>query len=133
MARRPKLRFFLDNCVPDSVGRALADAGHVVIYQRDALVPDAKDADVAKTSAINNAILVSLNHKHFKPLASRLGVSNRSLRKLSRIDIKCTGPEATKRIQQGLSFIEAEWLLAQKSADKRLFVEVLGYGFKTLR
>lgn len=133
MAGRSVLRFFLDNNVPDSVGRTLAAAGHVVIYQRDVVAKDAKDGEVALTSALNDAILITFNRRHFKAIASRFRVSNRRLKKLSRIDLMCTEPEAAKRIEAGLSFIEFEWQLAQKSGDKRMFLEIQGNGFKTTR
>src|SRR6185312_3601395 len=70
MARRRPLRFFLDNCVPDSVGRALAEFGHEVMYQRNAIVTDAPDVLVALASAQNDAILVTFDKDH-KAIASR--------------------------------------------------------------
>lgn len=133
MARRAPLRFFLDNCVPDSVGRALAEAGHHVIYQRESIAPDAADLGVALASAANDAILVTLNRRDYEALASRFNVSNRRLKRLSRIDLTCAEPEAAARITLGLDFIEAEWALAQRSKDRRMFIVIQGNAFKTIR
>ena len=132
MARRVVLRFFLDNCVPDSVGRALDAAGHAVIYQRDVIAPNSPDAVVALTSAENEAILVTFD-KDYKAIATRFQVSNRRLRKLSRIDFQCSEPEAARRIELGLGFIEAEWALSRKAKDKRMFIVIQGNAFKTIR
>jgi hypothetical protein len=32
-----------------------------------------------------------------------------------------------------MSFIEHEWALAQRKADKRIFIEILELGLKTVR
>lgn len=132
MADRPRLRFFLDNCVPDSVGRVLNRAGHDVIYQRSVIARDSPDALVALVSAENDAILVTSDRDH-KQIASRLGVSNRRLRKLSRIQLQCDEPQAARRVEAGLSLIEAEWTLAQEIGDGRIFIEIQGNAFRTVR
>jgi len=132
MARRKPLRFFLDNCVPDSVGRPLTSAGHVVIYQRHAIATDAADILVALASVENQAILVTFD-KDYKAIASRFGISHGRLRKLSRIDFSCDEPIAERRIREGLSFIEAEWSLCQKATDRRMFVRITTTTFSTVR
>ena len=129
---RPQIRFFLDNCVPDSVGKVLSAAGHHVIYQRDVIAKDAPDILVALASAANEAVLVTFDKDH-KAIASRFSVSNRKLKTLSRIDFRCTEPQAARRIEAGPSLIEAEWLLAQKASDRRLFIEIQSAAFKTNR
>lgn len=133
MARKHQLRFFLDNCVPDSVGRAISAAGHIVIYQRQVIATNSADPEVALASARNDAILVTLNRKDFDQIANRFKVSNNYLKKLSRIDLTCKEPDAAERIKQGMSLIEAEWRIAQKSKDKRIFIVIQGNAFKTVR
>lgn len=132
MARRKPLRFFLDNCVPDSVGGVLTEAGHEVIYQRNVLATDAPDILVALTSVENDSILVTFD-KDFKAIASRFGISHGRLRGLSRIDFGCAEPIAAKRIREGLSFIEAEWRLCQKAKDRRMFIWITTTTFSTTR
>ena len=132
MARRRQLRFFLDNCVPDSVGQVLIDSGHLVIYQRDVIARDSKDQLVALASVENDAILVTFD-KDYKAIASRFQVSHRQLRRLSRVDFTCSEPLAAKRIKLGLGFIEAEWRLALKAKDRRMFIGIGTTSFRTTR
>src|SRR5260221_5796704 len=73
MAERLCLKFLTDNCVPDSVGIALADAGHEVIRLRDILPTNSPDPIVASVAELNEAILVSFD-KDFKTLVPRVTV-----------------------------------------------------------
>jgi hypothetical protein len=92
MAERLTIRFFIDHCVPDSVGRILRDAGHEVILLRERIAPDSPDPLVAAVSEMNGAVLVSLD-SDFTRLAPRVpkGERRRS-RKLSRIGLRCKAP-----------------------------------------
>jgi predicted nuclease of predicted toxin-antitoxin system len=126
------MRFFLDHNVPASVAVALQKAGHEVIVQKDAIPTNSADPVVALASAENDAILVTFDKDH-KAIANRFGVSNHRLKKLSRIHFRCEYPKAAERLRAGLSFVEFEWRLAQKTNDKRIFLEIQGNGFKTIR
>ena len=126
------MRFFLDHNVPVSVAAVFAAAGHEVIVQKDAISPDSEDPVVALTAAENAAILVSFD-KDFRALAGRLGVGNKRLRRLSRIQMRCKEPDGARRLKEAMSLIEHEWDLAQRTPDKRVFIEVLGLGIKTVR
>ena len=126
-----RLRFFLDNCVPDSVGQALSGAGHEVIYQRHVIPPDSPDEIVALTSAENDAILLTFDRDH-RAIAARAGLSQSRLGRLSRIDFRCVEPEAPQRIKDGLALIETEWEHAQQNGG-RLWMEIQGRAFKTHR
>ncbi|MGE3241936.1 MAG: DUF5615 family PIN-like protein [Pirellulales bacterium] len=55
------MNFFLDHCVPRSVGRMLADAGHAVTELRDCLPADATDPVVIAKAEELDAVLISLN------------------------------------------------------------------------
>ena len=72
---------------------------------------------------MNDAVLVSLD-TDFKTLAPRAGVGKQRFRTLSRIGLKCSEPQAAKRIVAALSLIEHEWDLAQRSSDKRMIIEI---------
>jgi predicted nuclease of predicted toxin-antitoxin system len=126
------MRFFLDHNVPVSVAKTLVAAGHEVIIQKDALAPDAEDPVVALTAAENAAVLITFD-RDFRAIAGRLGVANRRLRALSRIQMRCKEPDGATRLQEAMSLIEHEWELAQERSDKRIFIEVLGLGIKTVR
>jgi predicted nuclease of predicted toxin-antitoxin system len=101
------MRFFLDHGVPVSVAETLSAGRHEVIILKDALPPDAEDPVVALTAAENAAVLVSFD-KDFRAIAGRLGVSNKRLRKLSRIQIRCKEPEGPRRLKDAMTFIEHE-------------------------
>ncbi len=104
-----------------------------MIYQRDVIAKDSADIVVAIASAANEAILITYNRRDFAELASRFSVSQRRLRKLSKIDLRCAEPQAAARIRAGLSLIESEWLIAQEEGDGRIFIEVQGAAFRTIR
>jgi predicted nuclease of predicted toxin-antitoxin system len=117
------IKFFVDHCVPDAVGRALTAAGHEVVLLRTQLAPNSPDPLVAAVAEMNEAVLVSLD-TDFKTLAPRAGVGKQRFRTLSRIGLKCSEPQAAKRIIAALSLIEHEWDLAQRSGDKRMIIEI---------
>jgi predicted nuclease of predicted toxin-antitoxin system len=123
MAEQVRLRFFLDNCVPDSVGKMLEAAGHVVILMREQMAPDSSDPVVAMASEINDAILVT-SDKDFRAVAPRVGVGRNRFKRLSRLQICCPEFQAAKRIEVALSMIEHEWRVMQTGPDKRMIIEV---------
>lgn len=55
------LRFFADQCVPNSVTQALRDAGHDVFILKEHIPQDSNDAVVIAKAQELDAILVSLN------------------------------------------------------------------------
>ncbi len=115
MARRATLLFFLDQNVPDSVGRVLAAAGHEVEYLRKHLATDAKDNVVAATAIDRGAILVS-SDGDFRGRAKAAGVTRKQLHHLHRALIKCRDFEASHRFEEALDLIEHEWLRLKRGA-----------------
>jgi predicted nuclease of predicted toxin-antitoxin system len=132
IAGRLSIKFFLDNCVPDSVARVLRDAGHGVILLRDTIPKDSPDQVVARVSEVLDAVLVSYD-KDFKTLAPRIGVGQKRFRKLSRIGFRCREPQAARRTASALSLIEHEWQAAQSAADKRMILEIGETAIRTVR
>jgi hypothetical protein len=132
MVERLRIRFFIDNCVPDSVAGFLRNAGHEVILLRDSIAPDSTDSFVAAVAELHGAVLVSFD-KDFRSLAPRMGVGRRRFRKLSRIGFKCSEPHAARRLETALSLIEHEWTLAQTAPDKRIIVEIGPTYIRTIR
>ena len=55
------LRFFIDQCVPRSVGNSLRDAGHQIELLKDHLPTDAVDNVVIAYAEQLDAILITLN------------------------------------------------------------------------
>jgi predicted nuclease of predicted toxin-antitoxin system len=122
----------VDHCVPDSVGRALSEAGHEVVLLRQQLAPNSPDPLVAAVSEMNEAVLVS-HDSDFRTLAPRAGIGRRRFRRLSRIALKCSEPQAAGRIKAAMSLIEHEWKVAQASPDKRIIVEIGSSVIRTIR
>lgn len=117
------LRFFLDEGVPDSVGRVLVQAGHMVIRHRDALAPGMVDEVVAATALANDAILVALD-ADMRTIARGYGIGQSRFRTLSLLHLSCSEPRASRRVEEALSLIEHEWLRGSEAGRRRLFIEV---------
>lgn len=58
-ASRPKLRFFLDQNVPDSIGRYLRGRGHSVLLLRHHIPDNSPDPVVGMTALQSDRILVT--------------------------------------------------------------------------
>ena len=132
MVERPRIKFFIDNFVPDSVGRVLRRAGHEVILQRDVIARDAADPVVARMSEVFDAVLVSFD-RDFQSLAPRMGIGQRRVRKLSRIALRCREPQAAQRVELAVSLIDHEWQAAQAASDKRMIVAISETTITTVR
>jgi predicted nuclease of predicted toxin-antitoxin system len=127
------MRFFIDQNVPDSVGRFLAERGYEVVLLRERIPTDSPDALVAAVAEANNAILVTFD-PDFKALASRIGIGRRRFARLSLIRFeKCRESQAAKRIASALSLIEHEWGLGNAENDRRLFVVITSRTIRTHR
>lgn len=55
------LRFFADQCVPNSIIRALIEEGHIVLKLKDYMPQDSEDFKVILKAQELDAILLSLN------------------------------------------------------------------------
>jgi predicted nuclease of predicted toxin-antitoxin system len=123
--QRPRniLRLFLDECVPDSVGRVFWAAGHHVIYLRQAGATGSPDQLVCTLAEENDAILVSLDGD-MKQLAKDNGVGKKRFTRLSLIKFSCDTVNAASRAKDAMSLFEHEWERCEGKSDRRLFVEV---------
>jgi predicted nuclease of predicted toxin-antitoxin system len=127
------MKFFMDECVPDSVGKALQEAGHEVIFLRDVIAKGSPDEFVAKISEILGAILVT-HDSDFRAIASRFSLGQSKRKTLSRVSLgSCQGPKAVSRIREALSLIEHEWVFAQARNDKRIIIEIQETVIRILR
>jgi predicted nuclease of predicted toxin-antitoxin system len=118
-----RLRLFLDECVPDSVGRVFSDAGHHVIYLRDAGARGSPDPLVCTLAEANEAILVSLDGD-MKQLAKENGISKKRFINLSLIKFSCETVKAAQRAADAMSVIEHEWRRSRDHDGRRVFVEI---------
>jgi predicted nuclease of predicted toxin-antitoxin system len=112
MALAP-IPFFTDQNIPDSVGRAIAAAGHELERLRDCMPITAKDPLIAIACARGGQVLVSQDND-FKAIAERLRISqNKHARMLHRVDIRCDAVVAAIRLRDMMSLIEHEWTQAR--------------------
>lgn len=120
---RPKLRVFLDEGVPVSVGNTFEAHGHEVVPLEAAVKRGSPDVMVCAAAQANDAILVAFDHD-MKQLARRYGIGSGRFKRLSLIKFLCPEPMAAKRLEQAMSLIEHEWLVSSEKVARRLFVEV---------
>lgn len=130
---RVVIGFFADHNVPESVTKALTDAGHTVTKLRDSMLTDTKDPVIAAACSRSGQVLVTLdNDFRGADAAKRLGMTQREYRtKLHRIQLRCTAPKAAKRIQDAMSLIEHEWLLVD--GTRPLVIEIRDEVIRVMR
>lgn len=120
---RPVLKLFLDEGVPDSVGRAFMEAGHQVAFLNKTLARGSSDQLVCAIAQINDAILVALDGD-MKRIAQGHGVGSGRFRRLGLIKLSCYEPDAARRVRGAMSLIEHEWVFTEGSTGRRIFVEI---------
>ena len=132
--RRPKLKFLLDEGVPDSVGKVLKAAGHKVLYvNKGKVVPrSSKDSLVCASAILNDAILVATDGD-MKAIAKGHGVSGSAYAKLNLVKLSCPETEAAARVKAAITLIEHEWHINAGTTGRRLFVEILTTVIRTNR
>lgn len=116
-------KFFLDEGVPQSVGHALIENGHEVIFFREAAIPGSPDPIVAEVALQNLAILVAID-SDMKTIARKRGVSNNNYRRLSLLKLSCKETKAASRVIECLPFIELQLKVSNPSSKRQFFVEI---------
>lgn len=123
MTSQITLRLFLDECVPDGVGRVFSDSGHHVIFLRQAGATGSPDQLVCTLAEENDAILVSLDGD-MKQLARNNGVGKKRFSRLSLIKFSCETAKAAARASDAMSIILHEWERSLGANGRRVFVEI---------
>lgn len=127
------MRLLLDHNVPVSVAEVFRARGHEVHLVSDILPTDSPDQLIATVSQEQGWILVSCD-RDFKTIAPRVPHGMRArFRRLSRISLECSEPQAAKRVEAAMTLIESEFEIAQESADKRMLIVIQNSGIKTHR
>src|SRR6266403_3522962 len=104
--------FMLDENVPQDVADMLNEQGHKAEFIRDYVPPGSPDPVVATVSQELNAILLSFDGD-FEVIAPRIPRGHRGrFRKLSRIWMRCSEPQAAERLKKGLDLVSSEYALA---------------------
>ena len=132
--KRPKLRFALDEGVPNAVGQILEEARHYVIYlNKGTLVPrGAKDEIVSAFAVLNGLILVAIDGD-MKAIAKAHGATNSIYAKLNLLQLSCEPPAAAARVKMALTLIEHEWHVNEHADGRRLFVDIRTSLIRTMR
>jgi len=119
------LLVFLDHCVPDSCADVFKKYGHEIIHLREWLPTDSPDALVAVVSENEGAVLVTVDGDYRKHVAPRIPQGARArFRKLSHIRLECPEPQAARRLEEAMTFIEAEREIALKGSDQRMILAI---------
>jgi hypothetical protein len=123
---------FLDEGVPVAVGKTFIEHGHEVIFLEEAIKRGSPDTLVCAVAEANDAILVAFDND-MKHLAQRHGVAGGRFKRLSLIRFGCPEPMAAQRLGEAMSFIEHEWVVGDKKAARRLFIEIGTHVLRTWR
>lgn len=126
------LKLFLDEGVPDGVGRKFEEFGHEVIYLRQAIATGSPDDLVCLAAEMNNAILVAIDGD-MKQLVKRFGIGQNRFKKLSLIKFSCKESQAVNRLEASMTLIEHEWKVSERKSGRRLFIEIKKDQIKTMR
>jgi hypothetical protein len=122
------LRFFLDNNIPDSIGRYLQSRGHSVLRQRFTIPPNSPDPVVAMTAMQDGRILVTQD-KDFNNQRFAQG----RFTGLSRLSLSGPAPTLLTALKEYIHLIElqAQHLNAKKSARLIVFISLGQIRFRT--
>jgi len=114
-----RLRLFLDNNVPDSVGRYFQRRGHSVQRQRFWIPADSADPIVATTAMEADRILVTLD----RDFNSQRFQQDRFAR-LSRISLSGPAHELIDAIKEHIHLVEHQWDHCVRARAPRMIVHV---------
>jgi predicted nuclease of predicted toxin-antitoxin system len=114
--------FVLDEGVPASVGEMLVAAGHEVSSIREHVAPGTADPVVATVAEELDAILISFDGD-FETIAPRVAIGMRQrFRRLSRIWMRCSEPQAAIRLRSILDLVVSEREIARANRDIRMLI-----------
>ena len=108
-----KLEFFLDNNIPDSVGRYLQGRGHSVLRQRYHIAHDAADPVVGMTALQAGRILVTWD-KDFNSQAFR----QPRFALLSRLSLSGEGPTLLPAVKEHIEVLEFQFARVPRFAKE---------------
>jgi predicted nuclease of predicted toxin-antitoxin system len=126
-------RYFVDQCVPESVAKLLEEHGFEVVRLRHKIAVNSPDTLVAAVAEANNAILVTMDGD-FKSIASRNSIGQRRFRDLSLLRFeRCPESRAAERLGKALSLVQHEWDYGAGQKDRRMFVVITTETIRTHR
>ena len=129
----PKMRFFTDQNIPESVPKALEAAGYEVVRLRHKIATNTPDPLVAAVAQANQAVLITMD-SDFKTIVTRTGVGAKRFATLSLIRFeKCRESRAAERLMSSMSLIEHEWKAGNGKKDRRMFIVICHEVIRTHR
>ena len=129
---KERLKLFLDEGVPASVGREFFESGHEVIYLKDCIATGSPDDLVCVAAEQNEAILVACDGD-MRKMVKRFGIGAGRFAKLSLIKLSVNSPLCAPRIRQAMSLIEHEWMVSSEKQARRLYIEIKSDVIRTYR
>ncbi len=122
----PKLRFFLDNNVPDSIGRYLQGRGHGVHRQRHHIAIDSPDPVVGMTALQAKRILVTwdkdFNSQRFrKPRFASLKI----------LSLSGDGPTLLDAVKEHIESLEFHFPKAPDNGRLAIFIKIGNFRTRT--
>jgi predicted nuclease of predicted toxin-antitoxin system len=125
------VHFLLDQNVAKAVADMLVAEGHTCEFSRALIPADAADPLVAIAAEETGAILVS-HDTDFNTIAARIvkGHKNR-FRKLSRVALQCSEPEAAARLCENLPILQVLVAQADSRPDKRVILFIQKFTIRT--
>lgn len=114
-----------------AVADMLLEEGHTCEFSRALMPADAADPLVAIAAEETGAILVS-HDTDFNTIAARVvkGHKNR-FRKLSRVALQCSEPEAAARLRDNLPILQLLLAQAEARPDKRVILFIQKFTIRT--
>lgn len=116
-ASKPKLRFFLDNNIPDSVGRYLQGRGHSVLRQRYHIPDNSPDPVVGMTALQANRILITWD-KDFNSQTFR----QERFARLCRLSLVGEGPKLLPALKEHIELLEFQFGRVPKNGRLVAFI-----------
>lgn len=122
----------IDENVPSSVARFLAERGHDVRLVRDLLPAGSPDPLIAVVGDRLSAIVVTWD-RDFEKIVKRVPEGNRSaFRKLGRISFRCNEAKGRELIERWIEHIEFHYQQALRAKDFRMILQVQDSGLKMM-
>jgi predicted nuclease of predicted toxin-antitoxin system len=118
--------------VPRDVGRTFELHGHDVMPFEESVKRGARDELVCAAAEANDALLVSFDND-MKQAARRHGTSPARFKQLNLLKFTCPEPMAAKRLAEAMSLLEHEWMVAEQSAGRRVYMEISTHVLRTFR
>jgi predicted nuclease of predicted toxin-antitoxin system len=125
------MHFLLDQNVAKAVADMLASEGHTCEFSRHLIPANAPDPIVAIAAEETGAILVS-HDTDFNAIAPRVAQGHKArFRKLSRVALQCSEPEAAGRLRDHLAILEILITQACHKPDKRVILYIQKHTMRT--